>query len=326
MTLQQRMERMWWSEASPPVWMIAISHLYGGISRLHLWQRHRQARQISVPLISVGNITVGGSGKSPFVLWLAQALQGKGYAPVILCRGDGGRGRGVHQVDVNSDPMDAGDEACVLARLSHCPVISARDRLAGARKAEELGDIVILDDGFQYRQLARDCDIVLVPSCGVGNGHLIPAGPLREPIVRLARADIVVRSGAGIVVPLETHVRSWRWQADAGELADVMQLQSSWAGDAASVLAGIARPERFLTDVQSRGIAIRQQLLFPDHHRFRRKDIQPLLSSDMPVITTMKDAVKLIAIWPDDRPLWVLMQQYRAEPGLLGAIMRNIRH
>ncbi len=323
MTLQQRVERMWWSTARPPVWLIAISRLYAGMSRLHLRQRQRRAHTLSVPLISVGNITVGGSGKTPFVLWLVRALQRKGYAPVILCRGDGGRGQGVCQVDADSNPLEVGDEACVLARMSQSPVVSARDRVAGAKLAESLGDIVILDDGFQYQQLVRNCDIVLVPSCGLGNGQLIPAGPMREPVSQLARADIVVRSGADAVAPIKTNLRQWRWQAEAGALEDVMQRQLLWSGDAACVLTGIARPERFLADVRAQGIEIRQRLLFPDHYRFVRKDIQPLLATDLPVVTTMKDAVKLVAIWPENRPLWVLMQQYRAEPGLLEAIMRH---
>ncbi len=326
MTLQQRIERMWWSPARPPAWLIAVSRLYAGISRMHLRQRQRHVHALSVPLISVGNITVGGSGKTPFVLWLVQALQRKGFSPVILCRGDGGRQRGVCQVGPDSHPLEVGDEACVLARMSRCPVVSARDRVAGARLAEGLGDIVVLDDGFQYRQLARDCDIVLVPSCGIGNGQLIPAGPMREPVSQLARADIVVRSGSGAVAPVRTEGRQWRWQAEAGALLDIMQQQLLWTGHQACVLAGIARPERFLEDVRARGIEIGQTLLFPDHYRFARKDLRSLLDTELPVITTMKDAVKLVAIWPEDRPLWVLMQRYRAEPGLLEAIIRHFRH
>ncbi len=318
--LHRHIERIWWQAAEPPRLLRLAEPLYAAISRRHLARRARRATQPPLPLISVGNITVGGSGKTPFVIWLAEALQRAGHAPVILCRGDGGSGARTRRVMPGDDPAQCGDEAVLLAG-SDFPVIAGRDRVAGARVAGELGDVIILDDGFQYRQLERACDIVLVPADGVGNGRLIPAGPLREPLSALDRADIIVRSGAGDGRPL-TKRKEWRWRAGAGALRDAMQLETTAP---AQVLAatGIARPRRFVEDLGRAGVRITSECFFPDHHRFSATDVRRLLEHRMPVAVTAKDAVKLTRLWPRDVPLWVLPQHGRGENGLAEAILAH---
>ncbi|MDX8407228.1 MAG: tetraacyldisaccharide 4'-kinase, partial [Mariprofundaceae bacterium] len=220
-SLHAWVERIWWQDTPPPFWLRVIEPIYAAINRRNLDQRSAHAINPELPLISVGNITAGGSGKTPFVLWLAGALKDAGHQPVILCRGDGGKAARPVQVGVDADPAEVGDEALLLAQQSDCPVIAARDRIQATAMATHLGDLMILDDGFQYRQLKRACDIVLIPAEGIGNGHLIPAGPMREPASALQRADIIVRSGTDNAEPL-TSAKEWRWQALAGPLTDVM--------------------------------------------------------------------------------------------------------
>ena len=321
-SLASRIERIWWQQQAPPLALRLAEPLYGFISNLHLKRRAANRVAAALPLISVGNITAGGSGKTPFVIWLAGQLQEHGYRPVILCRGDGGTSRSPLFVTAETDPSLAGDEAVLLARTSGCPVVAARDRIAGSCLAAGHGDIIILDDGFQYRQLERSCDIVLVPAEGVGNGHLIPAGPLREPIAALGRADLVVRSGVGDSQAI-TAVREWRWAARPGEIRDVMQTGAERPVRMVAV-AAIARPERFFDDLQSLGVMLSGRRAYADHHCYRDKEVAELAALDTPVVVTAKDAVKLAPLWPSGQPLWMLEQQGEGEPGLFEAILARV--
>ncbi len=321
-----RIERLWWREAPPPAWLRAISRLYRAVSRRHL--AHRAARAIAppVPLISVGNITVGGSGKTPFVIWLCEELARRDYRPVILCRGDGGRLRDPRQVRPDDDASEVGDEALLLARSSGCPVVAGRDRVAGARLAAECGDVIVLDDGFQYRQLMRDCDIVLVPAEGIGNGGLLPAGPLREPPSALARADILVRTGEGRIQPLDgipSAIREWRWRARPEKPTRIAGPAAPPPREALAACA-IARPERFVRSLDGLGLRAVETAWFPDHHRFRPAEARRLAASPLPVIVTAKDAVKLLPIWPEGTPLWMLPLTGEGEEGLPDAIVATM--
>jgi len=316
--LHQRIEDLWWHR-QPPLWLRAASRMYERIGRRHLQHRLKHALIPPLPLISVGNITVGGSGKTPFVIWLAQELKRHGHAPVILCRGDGGRTKQPQLLDEHSRPEMVGDEACLLFEASGCPVISARDRVAGSRLAAGLGDVLILDDGFQYRQLRRACDIVLVPAEGLGNGHLLPAGPLREPPSALQRADILVRTGELPATPL-TDAREWTWRPGRNTWVDIRRTGAK-KPDRCIAAAAIARPERFFDSLRAQGCHVAETCAFPDHHPFSGHDVDMLLGHHLPVVVTSKDAVKLRHLWPEDQPLWVLQQQHRAEAGLLEAII-----
>jgi len=322
--LHREIERMWWSSKEPPLILRAASHLYAAVNRLNLNKRTDRSEAPPLPLISVGNLTVGGSGKTPFVIWLAGELRAAGFSPVILCRGDGGNSDTPQLLNSDSDPLIVGDEALLLYRKSGCPVIAGRDRCRGARMAGEHGDIIILDDGFQYRQLQRTCDIVLIPAEGIGNGFLIPAGPLREPPESLARADLIVRTGmAEATQPLGGR-REWSWRAVEGGLLQLNGRKE--APHKAVAITAIARPERFLASLEKLGIEVAATHIFPDHHRFSSADIAPVLDSGLPGVCTAKDAVKLTAIWPDSTPLWVLEQRPEAEEGLFEAILESISH
>jgi tetraacyldisaccharide 4'-kinase len=321
MTLAKSVESMWWRKQTPPLLLRWASHVYDVINRHNLTRRANRAMQPPVPLISVGNITVGGSGKTPFVIWLCAELVQRGYRPVVLCRGDGGTLKQPKRVLPDDVADVVGDEALHLALRCEVPVIAGRDRVAGCRMAARLGDVIILDDGFQYRQLGRSCDIVLIPSEGTGNGHLLPAGPLREAIDALGRADLVVRSGSEEAEPLGMQ-REWHWQAEIQAIrplrGDEILPADNWLA-----LAGIARAERFFA-AASKAAHVTENMCFADHHRYTAGDVARILKHDLPVLTTEKDAVKLLPLWPNHKLLSVLPLTGRGEEGLPEAIIETM--
>ncbi len=319
------LERQWWQRSAPLPGLQPLAGIYQRISERHLQQRASRLQSCALPLISVGNITAGGSGKTPFTLWLAAKLQQAGWRPVLLCRGDGGQDAAPQWVTPSSLAAEVGDEAVLLRRLSGLPVMAARNRLLAAQHiaASGKGNIILLDDGFQYRQLARQCDIVLVPASGVGNGGLIPAGPLREPLSALDRAHMIVRSSQQ-ALPLQlrpvTQGKEWQWSALPAGLADWNgQRPPPAQGSKVQFIAAIARPERLRTSLQQLGYVVEQGFLFRDHYRYQAADIARFASLPFPV-TTAKDAVKLLPLWPANRPLWVVEQTATGEQGLFAAI------
>ncbi len=316
------LERVWWRSSPPPLLLRAIEPVYAVISHLHLGYRSENPEQPSLPMISVGNITAGGSGKTPFVIWLALALRELEYKPVILCRGDGGKAKQPALVQADDNPVQVGDEARLLADLSGCPTIAAQNRIAGSQLAIGHGDILILDDGFQYRHLHRSCDIVLIPAEGVGNGHTIPAGPLREPVSALARADIVVRTGKSMGKTLSSG-KEWHWSARPVALRDARQTGAKQP-ESVFAAAGIARPQRFFDDLISLGFNVTDTRSFPDHYRYSLQDVSALAAAGEAVAVTAKDAVKLAPLWPENQPLWVLDQQGEGETGLLETILEQL--
>jgi len=322
--LYQKVEQIWWSNDQPPFLLRAASRIYDVVNRHNLSRRKSRAISTTIPMISVGNITAGGSGKTPFVIWLATRLKSEGFRPVILCRGDGGKGGMPELLSDNSTPQKVGDEAVLLYQKSDCPVISGHDRIQATTMAEACGDIMILDDGFQYLQLKRVCDIVLIPAEGIGNGQLIPAGPLRESVDALNRADLIVRTGqSDKIKPLSSN-KEWQWWCCEAQLEQVAGPSSEKPGMAVALTA-IARPGRFIQSLEKTGMDVVESFTFPDHHPFSTHDIQQVLQHNEAVVVTAKDAVKLQPIWPVDRPLWVLQQQAEAEPGLFEAIKGFVR-
>jgi len=314
-------ERMWWHQDKPPVLLRWISLLYAAVNKRNLERRAARCQPPAIPLISVGNITVGGSGKTPFAIWLCAELQQRGYKPVILCRGDGGRLQAPREVLPDDTASLVGDEALLLAQNAKVPVISGRDRIAASHMAAALGDIIILDDGFQYRQLGRSCDIVLIPDTGPGNGWQIPAGPLREPLSALQRADLIVRTGSS---PARTSgEQEWYWQAQTMPIRFLRGESDTSGKQTFLALAGIARPERFFT-AASQAADIREQLRYTDHHAYTPEDIARITGAGLPVLTTEKDAVKLIPLWPEGHALAVLPLSGKGDEGLPEAIIKTM--
>jgi tetraacyldisaccharide 4'-kinase len=257
-----------------------------------------RGRHPGIPVVVVGNVVVGGSGKTPLVLWIAEHLRTGGWHPAIVSRGYGGRSDRPRAVTLISEPADVGDEPVLLARRSGCPVWVGADRLAVIRHLRESHpevDVVVLDDGLQHYRLARDLEIAVVDSRGFGNGFLLPAGPLREPRSRLRSVDAVVSHGG----PID----GYAMRLDGGELHRMTDARdrrpaAQFAGQKVHAVAGIGDPNRFFLHLARLGLKPLPHP-FPDHHAFRAEELD--FGDQAPVMLTEKDAVKLRAV---ARPNW----------------------
>jgi tetraacyldisaccharide 4'-kinase len=250
-----------------------------------------RARKLAGPVVSVGNISAGGAGKTPFVILLGELLKQRGVGFDVLSRGYGRSARGVRCVDPNGSAEEFGDEPLLIARRLKCPVVVGESRYeAGALAEKKLGpQLHILDDGFQHRSLARDLDIVLVTLEDLKD-DLLPTGRLREPLKSLNRADVVVMSGdfGASVLPVSDKP-VWRIRRD---------VEISGAPARPVVFCGIARPKRFLEQLRSKGINSVAEKVYRDHHAYLDADIDELLrlktqSNADGFITTEKDWLNL---------------------------------
>jgi tetraacyldisaccharide 4'-kinase len=295
--------------------------LYGivatGRAKFYDW-RLLKAEEFSIPVLSVGNMTVGGTGKTPVAAWFAQQLRRRGVAPAIVLRGYGG------------------DETRVHERLNEgVPVIASADRVRGIREAIAHGvDVVVLDDAFQHRRASRDADIVLVSAdAWSGRPRLLPAGPWREPLRSARRANLIIitrkvassesvadvkraLNGAAPRVPTAviSIVPAGLTSTSTGQTLPLQALQ----GADLTVVAGIAHPDSFFKQLTELGAVVRP-ISFADHYDFTRADAERLAreasNSDF-VVCTLKDAVKLEALWPAEAgSLWYVSQRLRIEEG-----------
>jgi len=301
--MKAALERMWYRSAPPPPALRPLGALYGAVSAHLARRRQAAAVRLPVPVIVVGNIAVGGTGKTPFVLWLVQRLRERGWRPGVVSRGYGGRAPSYPlRVGAATDPAWAGDEPALIARRLGVPVAVAPDRVAAARLLLDAGeaDILVADDGLQHYHLARDLEICVVDaSRGLGNGALLPAGPLREPPQRLARVDLVVVNGGGWRSPGAPAVDMLLRMTDAVALDDGRHTAlSTFAGRRVHAVAGIGNPERFFASLRGAGIEVVPHP-FPDHHRYRAGDLA--FDAELPLLMTEKDAVKCRGL---ARPGW----------------------
>jgi len=254
------------------------------------WKRDRACPyKARVAVVCVGNLTVGGSGKTPVAIEIVRLLRCRGRRPVFLSRGYGGRLKGPLQVHELNSAADVGDEALLLAQAA--PAVVARDRAAGARLAETLGDTIVMDDGHQNFTIAKDLSLVVVDGeTGFGNGEAVPAGPLREPVAQgLSRADAVIVTGEG-EVPLEGYQRPTL-------RARLTQVGGAIAGQRIVAFAGIGRPDKFFHALSQQGAEIAFARRFADHHVYSQAEIARLKSKaralDARLVTTEKDFVRL---------------------------------
>jgi tetraacyldisaccharide 4'-kinase len=316
MDLESLLSRTWYPDQGPHraalrvlSWaLLPLAGAYCAVAalrRLAYRRGWRRAVRLPVPVVVVGNLTVGGTGKTPLVLWLVQRLRRAGYRPGVVSRGygvGGDRQRGPRLVGPEADPARVGDEPVLLARRASCPVAVCPDRAAAGRLLVETAgcDCLVADDGLQHYRLARDLEVVVMDGGRrLGNGLCLPAGPLREPASRLASVDLRVANGqaragehAMALVPGQA-VRLLDGRAlPLGELAEM-------GGEGVHGVAGIGNPARFFATLRDAGLAPVTHA-FPDHHAFTREDLD--FGDGLPVLMTEKDAVKCQAF--ADGRLW----------------------
>lgn len=300
-TTARWLEGVWYEGRTGALLLAPLSGLFalGAAARRFLfrsgWRRAYRAR---VPVVVIGNLSVGGTGKSPLVAALATLLRSRGIKLGILTRGYGSAVRSPTRVMRDAQAAEVGDEPLMLATSTGVEVMVAADRAAGARALEALGvEVILCDDGLQHYALARDLEVVVIDARrGFGNGRLLPAGPLRESAQRLESVDWVVINGdeAGGKTP---------WQGRAGTVvmqlvpeaargvADPLAWQSleRWRGETVHAVAGIGHPARFFDLLRAAGVEPIEHA-FDDHHAYTAADLA--FGDDRPVLMTAKDAVK----------------------------------
>jgi tetraacyldisaccharide 4'-kinase len=307
----QWLQRAWYARRAP-LPLRPLSWLYRAVVGLRtgLYRRGwRSSDHPGVPVVVVGNITVGGTGKTPVVLWLAARLRERGVAVGIASRGYGGSERGPRIVEASASAAEVGDEALLLARASGVPVCVARRRASAARELVRHGcQLVLCDDGLQHLALRRDLEVAVVDARrGLGNGAMLPAGPLREPAGRLASVDLVLLNGEGPArgLPDPARRRATGFQLQLGDAQSLSGSErrplAEFAGGSVHAVAGIGDPQRFFAALVSAGIDPAEHA-FPDHHPFVRSDLE--FGDQRPVLMTQKDAVKCEA-FADGRLWWV---------------------
>ena len=296
--------------------MNPLSALYSGVvrARNQLYDRGTlKVQRLEGPVVSVGNIAVGGSGKTPFLIALGDLLKQRGIPFDVLSRGYGRATKGVRLVDPEGSPREFGDEPLLIGRKLNAPVIVGEDRYAAGQLAEQKfgPQLHLLDDGFQHRRLARNFDIVLVTPTDAEDA-LLPVGRLREPLSSLARADVLVltNNAAGEDLPLDGK-QVWRVERRI--------VPPPILGPCVA-FCGIARPQNFFTELSSAGVTLAATKSFPDHHVYRNSDVRKLLelgrrSGAAGFITTEKDEINLGTLRAELSPLHVVSMQMR----LLGA-------
>lgn len=288
-----RLAAVWYDRAQPPPLPLrALVPVWRGLRALHRapfrfgWHK---PLVFARPLVVVGNLVVGGSGKTPLVIALVEALRARGFAPGVLSRGYGGRVRAVTLLDAGSQPDEVGDEPCLIHQRTGAPVAVGGDRAASAALLLGQGvDVLVADDGLQNPAIRGDVEICVIDGeRRFGNGWLLPAGPLREPLDRLRSVDFRVTNG-GV--------------ADAGEVpmqllgdravalcGDVSRPLSEFGGRRVHAIAGIGHPARFFASLRAFGIEVVEHA-FADHHAFRAQDLA--FDDELPILMTEKDAIK----------------------------------
>lgn len=290
----KRLDAYWYSTNPVALLLAPVAWLYRltvavrrAAYRLGLLRVHH----LTVPVIVIGNISVGGTGKTPLVIWLAQYLAEAGYAPGVVSRGYGGKARyWPQQVRADGDPSVVGDEALLIARRCGCPMAVGPNRAEAARALVEHAhcNVVIADDGLQHYALARDVEINVVDGVRrFGNGRCLPAGPLREPRSRLRRVDFVVVNGVAGHGSFAMRLIDDR---PRNLIDEKRRLEwETLRGQSVHAVAGIGYPDRFFAALRRRGLHPIEHP-FPDHHPFCAEDLD--FGDDRPILMTEKDAVK----------------------------------
>lgn len=308
--------------------LIPFSWLFAVLIRFRKWCYASgicKQYQADVPVIVVGNITLGGTGKTPFVIWLSQFLTNKGYKVGLISRGYGGKQHvKPFWADLKHSAHQIGDEALVLLRNTACPLVLAKNKglALNALLAKEQCDVVISDDGLQHYALARDIEIALIDATReFGNGHLLPAGPLREPITRLKQVDFVITNDGFNSSSYSTSTTSMHQEMQvsmqAVALVSVKDPSNQIAihslrNQTVHAVTAIANPQRFFAHLRQLGIQVIEHIFY-DHYIFKAQDFQWM--NDLPIVMTEKDAVKCAGII-GNRDAWYLQSKLKMSDDL----------
>jgi tetraacyldisaccharide 4'-kinase len=328
------LERHWYRSTPVSLLLSPFSIVFGGVVALRraLYRSGLlRAAGLPVPVIVVGNITVGGTGKTPLVAWLVAFLRGRGMHPAVLGHGYGARASTPVQVRKESDAAACGDEAVLLARTCDAPVWIGPDRVTTARALLEATpdcDVIVCDDGLQHYRLARDVEIVVIDGKrGAGNGMMLPAGPLREPTARLATVDaIVVNVSESATVALKTAApAAYAMRLDGDMFYNLLNPYYTagpehFRGSSVHAIAGIGRPERFFQHLRRLGMDFTAHP-FPDHHDYTAADLA-IPAADF-IVMTEKDAVKC-RTFANERH-WALPVRAEIDSALGELVLRKLR-
>lgn len=321
----------WWRKRGviAALWL-PLATLFAGLVGLRREAYRRRllaAEALPVRVMVVGNIAVGGSGKTPVVIWLAAALQRRGWRPGLISRGYGGSASQPTAVGPASDPAVVGDEPVLLARRTGCPVWVGRDRVAAGRAllaAHPEVDVLLSDDGLQHYRLRRDAEVVVVDETILGNAWPLPAGPLREPLARMADAALLICHGetsTRLLARLPPVPRA-KMRLEPGRFYRLGQVTETcfaedFAGQRLCAAAGIAHPERFFDSLRAMGLTLGRTLSFPDHFAYTPEDFA--LEPGEVLLLTEKDAVKCASFALADA--WVLPVEASIDAAALAPLL-----
>jgi tetraacyldisaccharide 4'-kinase len=327
---QQRLSTAWQSHGLLACLLWPLSLLFGmlGSGRRRLYRRGLlQSFRLPVPVIVVGNIFVGGTGKTPLVIWLVQALRRAGFEPGVISRGYGATAQTICTVTADSTAAHVGDEPLLIAQRAGCAVVIGRDRVAAGRRLlrdHPAVNVIISDDGLQHYRLQRTFEIMLFDERGGGNRWLLPAGPLREPMSR--RRDATIVNGGSIPASFPPQTMLMQLCGEYAEALSDRTLRRPLRGLTGRILAaaGIGNPQRFFTLLRDSGLTT-ETMALPDHHVFSAASFAGV-EADL-ILITEKDAVKCAQIdsLKNDPRLWVVPVAARIDDALADQILEKLR-
>ncbi len=318
--MAEGLQRAWLRRGALACLLWPLSLVFGALAALRRGAYRTgllKSNRIEVPVIVVGNVVVGGSGKTPVVMAVVEHLRSRGLAPGVISRGYGRSTQDCREVRPTSEAHEVGDEPLLIARACGVPVFVAPGRTEAARallEAYPATQVIVCDDGLQHYGLQRDIEICVFDERGIGNGWLLPAGPLREPWPRAV--DLILRAGdAGGIAGFDVK-RRLALQAHRGDGARTPL--AALRGRPLMAVAGIAKPQSFFAMLRDAGLQLEQTMSLPDHHDFRA---HPIETAGMELICTLKDAVKLWRLQPQ---AWAVPLELEIEPQFWSSLDRLV--